>query len=311
MFKPRVPKISETRAGFAYGISAYVLWGLFPLYWPLLEPAGALEILGHRILWSVLALGVLVIALKRRESFRNIVASPRARWTLAGAAALITLNWATYIWGVNNERVVEAALGYFISPLLSVLLGVVVLGERLRRLQWAALALIAAAIIVLAVDYGRLPWVALVLACSFGTYGLLKKRADVGGVESLAFETVLAAPFAAGFLIWLGTQRQAEFGNHGVWHMMLIATTGLVTAVPLICFAESATRVSMVSLGLMQYLAPTIQFLLGVLWFGEPMPSSRLTGFLLVWAALIFFTAESLNHRRTSSRGVVLTEGAF
>jgi chloramphenicol-sensitive protein RarD len=290
--------VSESRRGLAFGISAYIMWGLFPLYWPLLQPASALEILGHRILWSLATLGVLTLVLRKRETFLHILRTPRQRWPLAAAAALITVNWATYIWGVNNGRVVETALGYFISPLLTVVLGVVVLGERLRRLQWAALSLTAAAIAVLALDYGRLPWVALILACSFGSYGLLKKSADVGGVESLTFETMCAAPVAAGFLIWLSSQGQAEFAQHGWWHMVLISTTGLITAVPLICFGEAANRVSMVSLGLMQYIAPSIQFLLGVLWFNEAMPGSRLVGFGLVWAALILFTAESINHRR-------------
>jgi chloramphenicol-sensitive protein RarD len=311
VLKPRIAPISEARRGLFYGISAYVMWGLFPLYWPLLEPASAFEILGHRILWSVVTLGALVVLLHRRAALRSILTTPRVRWPLVGAAALITVNWATYIWGVNNGRVVETALGYFISPLLSVLLGVVILGERLRRLQWAALTLVSAAVAVLAVDYGRLPWVALVLACSFGTYGLLKKRADVGGVESLTFETMLVAPVAAGFLVWLGNQGHAEFGQHGWRHMALIASTGIATAVPLICFSESATRVSMVSLGLMQYLAPTIQFLLGVLWFHEAMPTSRLIGFVLVWTALILFTVESINHRRTNPRALMVAEAAL
>lgn len=287
------------------------MWGLFPLYWPLLAPSGAFEILGHRILWSLLTMGVLVVLFRRQAAFRSILATPRVRWTLAAGAVLITVNWATYIWGVNNDRVVETALGYFISPLLTVMLGVVVFREHLRRLQWAALTLTAAAIAVLAVDYGRLPWVALVLACSFGTYGLLKKSADVGGVESLAFETMVAAPFALGFLIWLSEQGKTEFGHHGWWHMVLIALTGLITAVPLICFGEAATRVSMVTLGLLQYLAPTIQFLLGVLWFQEPMPASRLAGFGLVWVALILFTAESINHRRVENQKSALSAEAL
>ncbi len=287
------------------------MWGLFPLYWPLLEPSGAFEILGHRILWSVLTMGVLVVLFRRQSAFRSILTTPRVRWTLAAGAGLITVNWATYIWGVNNGRVVETALGYFISPLLTVLLGVFVFRERLRRLQWAALTLTAAAIAVLAVDYGRLPWVALVLACSFGTYGLLKKSADVGGIESLTFETLVAAPFAALFLFWLAEQGKTEFGGHGWWHMALLALTGLITAVPLICFGEAATRVSMVTLGLLQYLAPTIQFLLGVLWFQEPMPASRLAGFGLVWVALILFTAEAINHRRVENQKVALSAEAL
>ncbi len=311
MLQKGTPGSNEARRGFLFGLAAYIMWGLFPLYWPLLAPSGAFEILGHRILWSMLTMGVLVVLFRRRAAFRGILRTPRVRGILAVGAGLITINWATYIWGVNNGRVVETALGYFISPLLTVLLGVVVFRERLRRLQWAALTLTAAAIAVLAVDYGRLPWVALVLACSFGTYGLLKKSADVGGVESLAFETLVAAPFAAGFLIWLSEQGETEFGQHGWWHMVLIALTGLITAVPLICFGEAATRISMVTLGLLQYLAPTIQFLLGVLWFQEPMPASRLAGFGLVWVALILFTAEAINHRRVENQKMALTAEAL
>ena len=272
------------------------MWGLFPLVLAAANPSGAFEILGHRILWSVLTMGVLVVLFRRQSAFRSILTTPRVRWTLAAGAVLITVNWATYIWGVNNGRVVETALGYFISPLLTVLLGVFVFRERLRRLQWAALTLTAAAIAVLAVDYGRLPWVALVLACSFGTYGLLKKSADVGGIESLTFETLVAAPFAAGFLFWLAEQGKTEFGATAGGTWCCSRSPDSITAVPLICFGEAATRVSMVTLGLLQYLAPTIQFLLGVLWFQEPMPASRLAGFGLVWVALILFTAESINH---------------
>jgi chloramphenicol-sensitive protein RarD len=294
--------MSESRKGLLFGLAAYIQWGLFPLYWPLLQPADAFEILGHRIAWSAVMMVLLVFTFGRLPAIRTIWSSPRARWSLAGATALITVNWATYIWGVNNGRVVETALGYFINPLLTVLLGVVLLGERLRKLQWAALSLAAAAIAVLAIDYGRLPWIALTLACSFGTYGLLKKHANVGGVESLAFETWLAAPFAVCFLLWLNTQGHADFGHHGRWHMALIASTGIVTAIPLMCFNGAATRVSMVSLGLMQYLAPTIQFGLGVWWFHEPMPSSRLAGFALVWLALILFSVESLVHQRQATR---------
>lgn len=298
MLKSGTSRGTDPRLGYSYGLAAYVMWGLFPLYWGLLKPAGAFEILGHRILWSLVTMIPLVFVMRRRAQFVSILRTPAARWPLVAAALVITFNWATYIWGVNNGRVVETALGYFINPLLTVVLGVFLFGERLRRLQWAALSLAAAAIVVLTVAYGRLPWVALVLACSFGTYGLLKKQANVGGVESLAFETMISAPLAAAFLLWLGLQGRAEFGQNGVTHMALLAFTGVITAIPLICFGEAATRISLLALGLMQYLAPTIQFFLGIWWFQEPMPTSRLVGFGLVWLALILFTAESIKHRR-------------
>ncbi len=294
--------MSESRRGLLLGAAAYTMWGAFPLYWPLLEPAGAVEILGHRILWSVLTMGLILLLWRRTAQIRALVADRRVFVLLAVAAAVITVNWAVYIYGVNNGRVVETSLGYFINPLVTVLMGVFILGERLRRLQWVAMAVAGVAVVVLALDYGRLPWVALVLAFSFGSYGLAKKTANVGAVESLTLETALISPFAAAYLVWLSSQGQANFGAHGVGHALLLTTTGIVTAVPLICFGAAATRVSMVSLGLLQYLAPTFQFALGVLWFHEDMPSGRWVGFALVWVALAIFTFEAVKHRRLQLR---------
>jgi len=294
--------VSESRRGLLLGAAAYTMWGAFPLYWPLLEPAGAVEILGHRILWSVLTMGLILLLWRRTSQIRALVADRRVFALLAVAAAVITVNWAVYIYGVNNGRVVETSLGYFINPLVTVLMGVFILGERLRRLQWVAMAVAGVAVVVLALDYGRLPWVALVLAFSFGSYGLAKKTANVGAVESLTLETALISPVAAAYLFWLSSQGQANFGAHGVGHALLLTTTGIVTAVPLICFGAAATRVSMVSLGLLQYLAPTFQFALGVLWFHEDMPSGRWVGFALVWVALVIFTFEAVKHRRRQLR---------
>jgi len=290
--------MSDSRRGFLLGVGAYGLWGAFPLYWPLLEPAGALEILAHRIVWSVVTIGLLVVVLGRGAHFRAIVGTPRSRTLLTVAAGVIAVNWAVYIWGVNNGHVVETSLGYFINPLVTVLMGVFVLGETMRPLQWAALGIAAFAVVVLTVDYGRPPWVALTLACSFGTYGLAKKLAGAGAVESLAYETVLLAPIAAAYLGWLAMRGEANFGHHGAGHALLIATTGVVTALPLICFGAAATRLSMVTLGLLQYLAPVLQFLVGVLVVHEAMPPGRWLGFGLVWLALVVFTVESLGHRR-------------
>jgi chloramphenicol-sensitive protein RarD len=295
-------RVPESRRGLLYGIAAYTMWGAFPLYWPLLEPAGATEILAHRVLWSAVVMGVLVLAATRRSQLRAILADSRARGLLIGAAALISVNWLTYIWAVNNNHVVESSLGYFINPLVSVLMGIVVLGETLRRGQQVALALAVVAVAVLAIDYGRPPWIALVLASSFGTYGLAKKLADAGAVESLAFETLLIAPFALAYVGWLATQQTSNFGSHGWGHALLLASTGVVTAVPLICFGAAAIRVPMVTLGLLQYLAPVLQFALGVFVLGEPMPLGRWIGFVLVWAALALFTTEALRFRRHQLR---------
>lgn len=290
--------MTESRQGLLSGVGAYVIWGTFPLYWPLLEPAGAGEILAHRILWSAVTMVLVVALLGRAAHVRTVVSDRRRLGLLTVAAAVISVNWVTYIWGVNNERVVETSLGYFINPLVTVLMGVLILGERLRRLQWVALAIAASAVLVLTVDYGRVPWIALVLAFSFGTYGLMKKTADTNAVDSLTVETVILAPLAAAYVGWLVWSGGSSFGTEGLGHALLFTTTGIVTAVPLVLFGAAAIRVSMVGLGLLQYLAPVIQFALGVLWFHEDMPPGRWAGFVLVWVALAIFTVESIGHRR-------------
>jgi chloramphenicol-sensitive protein RarD len=301
--------VAETRRGFLLGAAAYAMWGLFPLYWPLLRPAGAVEILAHRIFWSVVVMVLLVVLLGRLRNLRGVLEDRRALAMLVLAAAVIAVNWGTFIWGVNNGHVVETSLGYFINPLVTVLMGVLILGERLRRLQWVALGIAAAAVVGLTVEYGRPPWVALALAFSFGTYGLAKKKANVCAVESLTVETLVLAPVAAGYILWLVAQETSTFGAEGAAHGVLIAATGLVTAVPLICFGAAATRISLTTIGLLQYLAPTIQFALGVLIFREAMPTMRWVGFALVWLALVIFTYEALNNRRRQLRLVAEATG--
>ncbi|MCW2764984.1 MAG: RarD protein superfamily transporter [Nocardioides sp.] len=288
----------DPRRGLLLGAAAYALWGGFPLYWPLLEPAGAIEILAHRIVWSSIVMAILIIVLRRGPQLRALVSDRRVLALLTLAAATITVNWATFIWGVNNGRVLETSLGYFINPLVTVLLGVFLLGERLRPLQWVAMGVAATAVAVLTWDYGRPPYVALVLAFSFGTYGLAKKTADVGAVESLALETALLSPLALAYIGWLVATGASNFGSHGSGHALLMMTTGIVTAIPLICFGAAATRVSMVTLGLLQYLAPILQFALGVLWFHEAMPPGRWAGFALVWVALALFMIEATSRNR-------------
>ncbi|MEJ7775691.1 MAG: EamA family transporter RarD, partial [Nocardioidaceae bacterium] len=256
------------------------------------------EILAHRILWSLLTMGILVVALRRTAHLRRLFADDRVVRLLMLSAFVISINWGTYIYGVNSGRVVETSLGYFITPLVTVLMGVLLLGERLRPLQWVAMGVASTAVCVLTWDYGRPPWIALVLALSFGTYGLAKKIADVGAVESLTVETALVAPFAGAYVVWLVATGASTFGAVGTGHALLMVSTGIVTAVPLICFGAAATRVSMVTLGLLQYLAPVIQFMLGVLFFREDMSTGRWAGFVLVWVALAIFTVELVNHHR-------------
>jgi chloramphenicol-sensitive protein RarD len=284
------------------------MWGLFPLYWPLLEPAGAVEILAHRIAWSAVAMVLLVVVLRRTGQLAALFRDRRRRLLLVAAAVVITANWGTYIWGVNNGHVVETSLGYFINPLVTVLMGVLLLGERLRRTQWGALVLATVAVVVLTADYGRPPWVALVLAFSFGTYGLLKKTANAGAVESLTLETVVLGPFAAGFLLVLTEHGDGHFADHGIGHSLLLMGTGVVTAIPLICFGGAAIRIPMTVLGLLQYLAPILQFAIGVGVRHESMSGPRWVGFALVWVALVAFTVESVTHHRRSLQ--LAAEGA-
>jgi chloramphenicol-sensitive protein RarD len=290
--------VLDSRRGFLYGVAAYGLWGLFPLYWPLLEPAGALEILAHRVLWSLVTVSIVVVVLRRTGTIRAVLTDRRARLLLMGASVVISLNWFGYIWGVNNGRVVETSLGYFINPLVTVLMGVLILGERLRQRQWIAVGLASVAVVVLTVDYGRPPWVALLLAFSFGTYGLAKKQAGVDAAESMAVETLFIGPFAAAYVAWLLWQGTGDFGHHGAAHAWLMTTAGIATVIPLLCFGAAAIRVTMVTIGLLQYIAPILQFLIGVFWYGEAMPASRWIGFTLVWIALMVFTVDAVHHRR-------------
>lgn len=278
------------------------MWGLFPLYWTLLEPAGAAEILAHRVFWSLAVMAALVVALRRRRQFRAILSTPRTRTILGFAAVVIAVNWGGYIWGVNNGHVVETSLGYFINPLVTVLMGVFILGERLRPLQWVAMGIAGVAVVGLTLELGRPPWVALVLAFSFGSYGLAKKKANAGAIEGLALETLVIAPVALAYLLFLTAQGTSTFTSDGLPHTLLLLSTGIITAIPLICFGAAATRVSMTTLGLLQYLAPTLQFALGVTIFDEPMPKIRLLGYAVVWVALAIFTVEAVNHRRRQLR---------
>jgi chloramphenicol-sensitive protein RarD len=294
--------VSERRRGLAFGLTAYLLWGLFPLYWPLLEPAGAPEILANRILWSFVLLLVVVAVLRRPAWARAVLSDRRRMILLAAAAATVSLNWGTYIYGVNSAQVVQTSLGYFINPLVSIVFGVVLLHEALRRWQWVAVGMGTAAVVVLTADYGHPPWIALVLALSFGTYGLLKKTLDMGTVESLTVETGLLVMPALVFLAWLTTHGSATAASEGWDHAALMMTTGVVTAVPLLFFGAAATRVPLTWIGLMQYLAPVIQFAIGVFVYHEPMPASRWVGFALVWSALVVVAADSVLNRSTAAQ---------
>lgn len=292
--------VTDQRAGLLYGFGAYGMWGLVPLFWPLLQPSGAVEILAHRMVWSLAVVGLALLVLRRWAWMRQLLREPRKLALTALAASVISVNWGLYIWSVNNGHVVESSLGYFINPLVSIAMGVLVLGERLRRTQWVAVGISFVAVLVLAVGYGRPPWISLVLACSFASYGLIKKKLNMGGLESLAAETAVLFLPALGYLLWLGAQGQSTFASQDAGHALLLASTGLVTAIPLVCFGAAAIRVPLSTLGLLQYLAPVFQFGLGVLYFHEAMPPERWAGFSLVWAALALLTWDALGRARRS-----------
>lgn len=277
--------------GVAYGAAAYLLWGLFPAFFGLLAFAGAAEVLAERIVWTLVVV-LLVLAVTGR--LRQLRVIDGRTWRLAAAAsAAISLNWGVYVFGVLSGNVVECALGYFVNPLVTVAFGVVLFRERLAVAQWAALGLGALAVLVLTVDYGRPPFIALILACSFATYGLVKKVIRLDALRSVAAEGVVGAPLALAFLIVLAVRGESSFGQ-GVGHTALLIATGPVTLVPLLLFATAAQRVPLSTMGLLQYLTPALQLAWGVAVAHEPMPPSRWAGFALIWCALAIFTAHAL-----------------
>jgi chloramphenicol-sensitive protein RarD len=284
------------------GAGAYLCWGLFPLYWPLLDPAGSLEALAHRIVWSLVFVGLLLTITHRWAAFRAIWSDRRRVGFLGLASVVIAVNWGAFIYGVTNDKVIETSLGYFINPLVTVLLGVFVLQETLRRAQWVAVAIGAVAVVILTVDYGRLPYVALTVAFSFATYGFLKKKARLGAVEALGVETLLLTPVALAYLGVLEANGTLSFGHEGLPNALLLAGTGIITAIPLLLFGGAATRLRLTSIGLLQYLAPVLQFIFGLLLFQEAMTTPRWIGFVLVWIALVIFTVDVFSGRRRVPR---------
>jgi chloramphenicol-sensitive protein RarD len=297
--------MSQLRRGYLYGVTAYVIWGFFPIYFKQLRPAGPVEILAHRVVWSVAFVALVLAVLRNWAVLRRLASQPRTMAGITAAAMMIGLNWGVYIYGVNSDRVVETALGYFINPLVVILLGVAVLRERLRAIQWIALGIGALAVVVLTVDYGRLPYLALTLAISFGAYGLIKKRLGLPAAEGLFVESAVLAVPALGYLGWLVWHGQSTFGHVSPGHTALLVVAGAATAIPLMLFASAANRIPLTGLGVLQYIAPVLQLASGVLIFHEPMPPARLAGFALVWLALIVFTVDAVRHARRRSRATL------
>lgn len=290
------------RVGVLYAIGAYVLWGLFPVYWKALRAVPAHEILCHRMTWSLLfVLGLLAV----KNHWRWLGDAPRSRKTVLtffGTASLLALNWFTYIWAVNHDYIVECSLGYFVNPLFSVFLGMVFLHERLRRWQWVAIAIAAAGVLYLTFVYGSFPWISLTLALTFGLYGLIRKTADLDALEGLTLETAILFLPALAYLLHLEAVGAGSFGHAGARTNVLLAFTGVATALPLLWFAHGARRITLTSVGLLHYIAPTLQFLLGVLVYHEPFTRTRLVGFSAVWLALAIYSVEGVRTRRGNAK---------
>ncbi|MFE9097926.1 EamA family transporter RarD [Streptomyces sp. NPDC007264] len=300
----------ERRTGLLNGFAAYGMWGLVPLFWPLLKPAGAAEVLAHRMVWSLGLVALALLVMRRWSWAGELLRQPRRLGLITIAAVVITVNWGVYIWAVNAGHVVEASLGYFINPLVTIAMGVLLLKERLRPLQWVAVAVGLAAVLVLTIGYGRPPWISLCLAFSFATYGLVKKKVNLGGVESLAAETAVQFVPALVYLLWLTARGDSTFTSQGPGHAALLASTGLVTALPLVCFGAAAIRVPLSTIGLLQYMTPVFQFLLGIFYFHEEMPPERWMGFGLVWLALSLLTGDALRTAHRTARALRTGVGA-
>ena len=292
----RTPAEQSRRSGVLFGVGAFVWWGLCPGYFPLLLPAGSMEVLAHRIVWSALSLAGVLLVTRRFGDLRRLTG--RTWLLLLAASALISVNWGVYIYAATHGHVVDAALGYFINPLVTVALGVLVLRERVGRWQVVALALAVIAVVVLTVEVGTPPYIAIVLAASFAFYGLVKKVVVADPRVSVAVETFLALPLAGGYLITLQVLGQGHFLNFGTGHSILLILAGPVTAIPLLLFAAGAQRLPMVTMGLLFYLNPGLQMAWGVIVGHEPMPPGRWIGFGLIWVALAVFTVDALRRSR-------------
>jgi chloramphenicol-sensitive protein RarD len=296
-------KRSEHSLGLLFGVGSYVLWGLFPLYWPLLQPASPLEIVSHRAVWTLVFCLIVLALSKQLHSMIAIVKKPKIMAGLFLTTILVSINWLTYIWATNNGHVVEAALGYYINPLIIIAFGVLLLREKMRPLQWLAVGIAAIGVAILTFDYGRLPWVAISLALSWGTYGLVKKKLDLGALDGLAIETLISLIPYVGYLIYLGSQGTGQFGQSSGLTILLISA-GAVTAIPLLLFNGSTTRLPYSTIGLLQYITPTIQFSIGVWVRHEDMPAARWIGFVVIWLALIALAVDLVRSSRAVDNGI-------
>jgi chloramphenicol-sensitive protein RarD len=298
-------KRSEHSIGLINGYFAYIVWGAVILYWPYLAPAKPLEILAHRVLWSLLFVAAVLIYQKRIVSLRVVLENARQLKLLAVASVLIGVNWGLFIWASMNGHVLDSSLGYYITPLLNVALGVFFFKEKLRRMQWLAIGIAAFAVMFITIAMGVAPWVALSLSTSFTMYGYVKKLANVQALESLMIETLILTPVAIAYLIWLQFNGGNTFLEYGLDHTLWMASAGVVTAIPLLAFGVAITRLPFTTLGMLQYIGPTIQFFVGVWMTQEAMPQVRLIGFIITWVALVILTVDALHNRINVSKSLV------
>jgi len=295
--------VSKNKLGLLFGVASYLLWGLFPLYWPLLEPSNSFEIVSHRAVWT-LVFCVLVLGFSRRlRSTLELLKVRRNLIRLFFSSLFISGNWLIYVWGVIHGHVVECALGYYINPLIIVLFGVILLKEKMRKLQWLSIGIATIGVLVLALDYGHFPWIALAITISWGSYGLVKKQLGLGALEGLALETLISFLPYFGYLIWIGHKGQGQFGHHLSLTILLMGA-GVVTAVPLLLFNGSVNRLPYTIIGLLQYITPTVQFLIGILVRHEVMTTGRWIGFFIVWLALFTLGTDLLKSGSASDDGL-------
>ena len=295
--------MNKEKLGLVYGLGAYVLWGLFPLYWPLLKPATSPEIVSHRAVWTMVFCFVILAITKSLKTTLATFKRPKVAAKLFTASILVSINWLIYIWATNNGHVVEASLGYYINPLIAITFGILLLKERMRPLQWVSVSIATIGVLVLTIDYGRLPWVAFGVALSWGTYGLIKKQLNLGAVEGLAIETLIAfIPYCA-YLVFLGSTGEGQFGQ-GVSVTILLISAGAVTAIPLLMFNASTTRLPLTTIGLLQYITPTLTFIIGVWVNHEVMSTARWVGFFVIWIALFVLAYDLVRSGRAVNNSI-------
>ncbi|SEQ58047.1 chloramphenicol-sensitive protein RarD [Amphritea atlantica] len=280
--------------GIFFALCAYGMWGMFPIYFKSVASVGPFEVLSHRIIWSVIFIALFIVATGRWQELSKHIRQKKLLLKLAFSAILISVNWVVFIWSVGQGHILDTSMGYFINPLVSLLLGMIILGERLRRVQWLAVSLAIAGVVYQLILLGNLPWVALVLACSFGTYGLLRKQIEVDPFSGLMIETLLLSPFALLYLAWLAQHNEISFLSDGLQMSGLLIAAGIVTSLPLICFAAGAKRLTLTINGLLMYITPSLTFMLAVVVYDEPLDANRLITFALIWSGLLLFTAESI-----------------